>query len=261
MERLRFLVFEHEAHEHPGNMRDIARERGVDLEVVDFSNKLFSFYNLPEIWPFQSFDALIIMGGSMGAKREDPPFRSKTMELRTIQHATGNIPIFGVCLGAEEIALAYGGRVFVNKIEEKITKEIGFYRVDLTDDGMHDPLYRGLNNPLFVLEWHGDAFSLPEGAMRLSTTSLCENQSFIIRNRERLVAYGQLFHLEVTADMMPVWIEKNKEWIHEGFKSNDEELVEYAETFERELREGNTIVFGNFIEEARKQARARGKYV
>ncbi len=79
--------------------------------------------------------------------------------------------------------------------------EVGLLEVELTDEGRADPLFAGLDQPLVSLQWHGDTFELPQGAVRLARSADVANQAF--RAGER--AYGVQFHLEVTAEMAREW--------------------------------------------------------
>lgn len=261
-DRLELLVFEHQKHEHTGNIEKIVTEQGVHLNIVPLWSPVFHAGSLPTIWPMnEDTDGLLFMGGSMGVNDSEKEFPSKTMELRTIQSAYGRIPIFGTCLGAQEIAKALGADVHPNMVEGRVTKEIGYYRLSLTEEGMEDALYKGLDSSPLVLQWHGEAFDLPRGTIRLASSPLCENQAFVLREERRLLAYGQLFHLEMTKDMMPDWVRENEDWIHKDFRANGKQLIEETGENESILEEENRIVFGNFIEEVRVQARTRGKDV
>src|SRR5439155_972249 len=53
-----------------------------------------------------------------------------------------------------------------------------------------------------ALQWHGDTFDLPEGAVRLAGSPAYPNQAFRFEN-----AYGVQFHLEVSGDMAREWLD------------------------------------------------------
>ena len=77
----------------------------------------------------------------------------------------------------------------------------GCSTVELTAEGRADPLFAGLDDQLVSLQWHGDTFDLPAGAVRLARSPAAPNQAF--RAGER--AYGVQFHLEVTGEMAREW--------------------------------------------------------
>ena len=74
--------------------------------------------------------------------------------------------------------------------------------VELTDDGRADPVFGGLDGDLVTLQWHGDTFDLPDGAVRLASSPAYANQAFRFER-----AYGVQFHLEVSAEMAREWAE------------------------------------------------------
>lgn len=145
----------------------------------------------------KGYCALIVMGGPMGVyETEDYPFIKD--ELRLIEGALKDkVPTLGVCLGAQLLAHAAGGRVYKGR-----AKEIGWYDVELTPSGLTDKLLLGLPAKMKVFQWHGDTFDVPAGAVNLASSPLFENQ--LIRVGEN--AYGVQFHLEVTGGMVEEWI-------------------------------------------------------
>ena len=54
-------------------------------------------------------------------------------------------------------------------------KEIGFAPLSLTDAGLASPLRALVGIP--VLHWHGESFTLPDGALRLAATPACAQQA------------------------------------------------------------------------------------
>src|SRR4029079_8513533 len=68
-------------------------------------------------------------------------------------------------------------------------------------DGRDDPLFAGLGDRFVSLQWHGDTFDLPAGAVRLASSPPIPNQAFRVGDR----AYGVQFHLEVTGEMAAEW--------------------------------------------------------
>ena len=74
------------------------------------------------------------------------------------------IPLLGICLGAQLIAQAAGGRVY-----QADEKEFGWYAVELTEDGERDFLFQGVPQLYEVFQWHEDTFSIPPQGKRLVT--------------------------------------------------------------------------------------------
>ena len=79
--------------------------------------------------------------------------------------------------------------------------EVGLLAGRADRRGREHPLFAGIDEPLVSLQWHGDTFELPPGAVPLARSPAAPNQAF--RAGER--AYGVQFHLEVTAEMAREW--------------------------------------------------------
>jgi GMP synthase-like glutamine amidotransferase len=112
-----------------------------------------------------------------------------------------DLPVLGVCLGAQQLALALGADVATGADEE-----IGIGAVSLTGPGRRDPVfgpeYGGLGDPnVPCVHWHADTFSLPERSVHVAATRMFPNQAFRFGN----LAYGLQFHVEVDAALARAW--------------------------------------------------------
>jgi GMP synthase (glutamine-hydrolysing) len=144
----------------------------------------------------ESADLLIVLGGPIGAYEDDRyPFLRKELALLERRLATDR-PTLGVCLGGQLMARALGARVFPGP-----TKEIGWGRVELTDEGRASSLGPLAEENAEVLHWHGDTFDLPDNAVRLASTAAYENQAFVFGKSN----LGLQFHLEVDARRLEEW--------------------------------------------------------
>ena len=63
--------------------------------------------------------------------------------------------------------------------------EVGLLEVELTAEGRADPLFAGLDDRLVSLQWHGDTFDLPAGAVRLASSPI-DRQPGVPGRRARL---------------------------------------------------------------------------
>ncbi|CAM2963224.1 type 1 glutamine amidotransferase [Rariglobus hedericola] len=133
------------------------------------------------------FDWLIVMGGPMNIYqyRDHPWLRAEKRVIRDAVAAGKRV--LGICLGAQLIADALGGKVYQNA-----QKEIGWFPVMAVPEGNLSPFAFPETTP--VLHWHGDTFSLPPGGVWLARSEGCENQAFAIGTR----VLGLQFHLEMT---------------------------------------------------------------
>jgi GMP synthase-like glutamine amidotransferase len=132
---------------------------------------------------------VVVLGGEMSAA-SDGGFPSRGAELALLGDAVRRrVPLLGVCLGAQLLALAGGGSVFAGAAG----LELGWTHVRLDDGAVTDPLFAGLPPVLCVLNWHGDTFELPPAAVPLASGPVYRNQAFRLGDR----AWGVQFHIEV----------------------------------------------------------------
>ena len=136
------------------------------------------------------FSGLCFMGGPMSVN-DALPWISKTLDL--IRQADGKgIPVIGHCLGGQLMARAFGGAVTRNPV-----KEIGWGEVQATSEA-DDWLGSALRFEAF--HWHGETFSVPQGATRILGSIHCANQAFV-----RGPHLGMQCHVEMTDSMIRAW--------------------------------------------------------
>ncbi len=233
---MKFLVFQHVPHEHPGRIAAYCKEKGIGLNTIEF----WKPYKIPSA---ASYDALIIMGGPQSVYDYDKSYPSKKDEVAAVKTALKKkIPVLGICLGSQLLAYALGAKVYPNMLNGKRAKEAGFFEVSLTEEGKSDSIFSGLTSPLKVLQWHGDAFDIPDGAAKLASSTSCSNQAF-----RHGSAYGLLFHLEFTPAMILKQTEIDRNWMHKDNEVNEEELIMQAEANESLMEKQFRMVFGNFL--------------
>ncbi|MGA3027858.1 MAG: gamma-glutamyl-gamma-aminobutyrate hydrolase family protein [Bryobacteraceae bacterium] len=217
-------VVRHVPFEHLGRIAPALERAGFSYQYYD----LFAGAAPPD--PAAS-PALILMGGPQSANDDLDYLRA---ELRLIEAAVrAGRPVLGICLGAQLLAKALGARVYRNPV-----KEIGWFPLHFNEAGAGDPLLTGLANPSPVLQWHGETFDLPAGAIHLAWSEACRNQAFRYGSR----VYGFQFHLETTADMIADWIRQD---------ANCGDVRELRESldpgaFDREQEEAAALVFGRW---------------
>lgn len=105
-----------------------------------------------------------------------------------------NVPLLGICQGAQSIAHVLGAHVGPSSHG---ASEFGFYELTPTNEG------RGefLTEPLVMPQNHFHGFDTPVGAVNLASTGAFPHQAFRVTPR----AYGLQFHPEVTADGFRRW--------------------------------------------------------
>ena len=140
-------------------------------------------------------DLLIILGGPMSVNDEATlPWLAaeKAFIARVI---SAGIPTLGICLGAQLIASALGAAVGPGR-----EREVGWWPVEAVRPTPTSLPYDVFPFPERVtcLQWHGETFALPAGAVHLARSQGCEHQAMQIGRR----VIGLQFHPEAT----PQWI-------------------------------------------------------
>jgi GMP synthase (glutamine-hydrolysing) len=182
------LVLQHIACEPPGVYEDVLRERGSRLHRVEVD----AGEALP---PWRGFDAIVAMGGPMSVNDEETLPWLREEKALVAEAVRAGVPFWGVCLGVQLLASSLGARVYPGG-----EPEVGVLPVELTEAGLDDPVFGAVPRCLVTLQWHGDTFDLPVGAVRLAGSNAYANQAFRVAN-----AYGVQFHLEVSPDMAREW--------------------------------------------------------
>jgi GMP synthase-like glutamine amidotransferase len=185
----RLLVLQHIECEPPGAFADELAAWGGQLVTVMVNQG----QELPDVG---EFDGIIAMGGPMGAyELERLPWLAG--ELAFIADAVrAELPFWGVCLGSQLLAASLGAAVAPG-----VEPEVGVLPVQRTPEAAADPVFALAPDSFRALQWHGDTFELPEGAVRLARSEAYENQAFVV-NR----AYGLQFHIEIGRALGLEWV-------------------------------------------------------
>ncbi len=139
-------------------------------------------------------DLLVVLGGPIGVY-EDDVYTFLSDEIAAVSaRLEAEMPVLGICLGAQIMARAAGKRVYPSGV-----KEIGWAPLTLTEAGRRSAL--GPLGRLPVLHWHGDTFDLPDGAELLASTEAVRHQAFAIGRH----ALGLQFHLEAQPGQLERW--------------------------------------------------------
>jgi GMP synthase (glutamine-hydrolysing) len=182
------LVLQHIACEPPGVYEDELIAWGAGLHRVEVDEG-------EPIPDWRQFGAIIVMGGPMGAYQENElPWLVRERQLLADAVASG-MPIWGVCLGAQLLAASLGARVAPGG-----DPEVGVLTVRCTEAADADPVFSALPPEFKALQWHGDTYDLPQGAVQLARSDSYEQQAFVVGR-----AYALQFHLEVTSGLATLW--------------------------------------------------------
>jgi GMP synthase-like glutamine amidotransferase len=210
------LIITHVNSEGPGTLEDFLISQHIDIKMVHFSHR--------EVLPRDplEYDIIITMGGPMSVHDEDRyPFLGEEVGFLR-KDIEGNVPLLGICLGAQIIARSCDA--WVGKAKKK---ELGWKDVFITEAGKQDLLFQGVSDVMRVFQWHEDTFDIPQGSTFLATGWDCENQAFRYRN-----AFGLQFHIEVTREMLCQWFEGSPELdtILQGYEEIEGVLTTCAKT-------------------------------
>ncbi len=198
MNDMSVLIIKNIPAEGPGTIEDCLKKKGIPYRILEFSRG-------EEVSGTGEYSHLIVMGGPMAVYEMDKyPYLRKEAELIRNFIESGKA-VFGVCLGAQMIAHALGAGVYPGG-----TEEVGWYKVDMTPEGMKDPAFSSLsvdNAPAAeVFQWHGDTFDLPRDAVRIASSEIYPNQAF----RYGSSVYALQFHIEVTPAVIKEWFENEE---------------------------------------------------
>lgn len=199
----------HETFEVPGAYLKWAQERGHNVT----STKVYEEDKLPET--VDGIDFLIVMGGpqSPAENRQAFPYYDPKAEIALIQKAIdADIYIVGVCLGAQLLSVAYGG-----KYEHSPEREIGVFPINLTEAGLADDHIKDFGSTLDTGHWHGDMPGLSDNAVVLATSKGCPRQ--IVRFSPKHYAFQA--HLEFDPEAIDLLIAADGE---EHLRQQNQEL-------------------------------------
>ncbi|GAC1358046.1 MAG: type 1 glutamine amidotransferase [Ktedonobacteraceae bacterium] len=183
------LILQHMRENPEGFVGSLLDEYHVAYDVIDVEKQ-----TLPDP---AGYAAIIAFGGDQHVYDEHtyPYFRQEKVLIQ--QAIQLHIPFLGLCLGGQLLAAAIGGQV-----KPHTMTEIGFFDVELTEAGKHDPLFAGLPGHQKVFHWHEDTFDLPPEAVLLATNENTQNQAF----RYGQCAYGLQYHIEVDESTLNTWL-------------------------------------------------------
>lgn len=184
------IAIRHVAFEDLGTLTPILEQAGYTITYLEAG-----YDNLRNL-EAKSPDLLIVLGGPIGAYDDvNYPFIRDEIKLLK-DRLQADLPVLGICLGAQLMARALGASVYPSGHQE-----IGWAPVALTEAGQRSPLDALASNQTSMFHWHGDTFDLPEAATLLASTPICQHQAFAIGRN----SLGLQFHPEVTSLGLEKW--------------------------------------------------------
>lgn len=192
-DRPTLLAIQHVPWETPHRILDACG--GLDVHTV----KPLAGQPLPD---HDEVAGAVVMGGPMNV--DDPRHPELATEREWLAEAMRrDLPVLGICLGAQLLARALGAEVRRGE-----GPELGYAPVEIVDPD--DPILGALAPRTTVPHWHGDVFDLPDGASHLARSERTEIQAFRRGN-----AWGVLFHPESDLALLEAWLAV-PEMVHEA---------------------------------------------
>ncbi len=181
---MRFLVLQHDADKSLGLLEQPLRLAGVELDVRMAGRDPVEL---------DGHAAVIALPGLAnpvdGTVAVDETRETLRAALRR------GVPVLGICLGAELLAEAAGGRV------RPCPPEYGYVRVAVEPLAALDPLLGGLPAEVEAFQAHSFAVELPPEGIALARS---EHAVQAFRLGER--SWGIQFHPEPTFEMLESWL-------------------------------------------------------
>jgi GMP synthase (glutamine-hydrolysing) len=213
------LVIEHETDCPPAVLADVLEHEGVTLRLV----RAHRGDQVPD--DLRGVEGLVVLGGGMDADDDagHPWFPAVRALIRTARDR--RVPTLGICLGAQQLALALEGRM-----GRRAVAEVGILPLVPTDEGRDDPLITSLGAQPEVLQWHQDQVTaLPPASRLLATGADGEPQAFVTED----LAWGVQFHPEVTAEVVRRWAETSDLLPADSTPARAADAIDRAETARR----------------------------
>lgn len=185
----RLLVIQPDEQDPLGPLGDWLTAAGAELDLRTPAD-------LPD--HTSGYAGLVCLGGHMGAYDDlDFPWLADVRRLLA-EATTRQLPTLAICLGAQLLAVATGGRVTA----APDGPEVGPLLVAKRDVGWNDPLFADMPFMPDVMQFHSDVVAqLPPNSVLLAASTLYPNQAF----RVGRVVYGIQFHIETTTELVESW--------------------------------------------------------
>lgn len=179
-------VFRHASTEGPGYIADFFDARRIPWVPIHIDRG----DAVPD--SCRGFGGLVFMGGPMSVN-DDLPWIPRSLALIREAVAAG-VPVLGHCLGGQLMAKALG-----SSVSRAPVKEIGWGEVHVADNADARAWF-GATRDFLGFHWHGETFTLPQGAVHLLSSPHCRNQAFALGRH-----LGFQCHVEMTAEMVRLW--------------------------------------------------------
>lgn len=196
-------VLQHTPNEGPGSIQKWAHLHHHEFYVYH----PYQFGILPTA---EETDFLVILGGPMSPNDDLPWIKQERQLIKKL--LARNVPILGICYGAQQIVKTLGYQV-----KKAPVKEVGWGPVTVQTD-----MIKGLPHELTVLHWHEEMFEIPQEAKILFSNDNLQNQGFVLGKQ----AVGLQFHLEPEEDNLKEIVVNDAQYISGSvFQQTAEQII------------------------------------
>ena len=183
------LIFEHIETSGPGLFQTFLLERSFPFQILRPNQG----EAIPESKEISDYSGLCFLGGLESVTE---PTAAMIKEISLIKTAaTMQVPVIGHCLGGQLISKALGGEV-----SKQNNVEFGWSRLYPEDNQTSHQWIVESATPQYVMQWHSDTFSIPEGSSRILVGDYCCNQAFVHGN-----ILAMQFHIEIDCQTIKHW--------------------------------------------------------
>ena len=156
------LAIVHQRDAGPGVFITAAAARGVGLDTWHPAE------GEPAPPEPSAYDAVLTFGGAMHADQEDRHAWLRQEKALLAELLGEGTPLLGVCLGSQLLAEAGGGSP-----RRASEPEIGWRKVELTPEGVTDPLLGVLPPRFEAFQWHSYKVAFLAEAVPLARSPVC----------------------------------------------------------------------------------------
>jgi GMP synthase (glutamine-hydrolysing) len=192
------LVIRNDAKEGSGQLGRLIAARGYDQdELLGWEA---DYTNLQVV----DYAGLVVLGGAQGAYETDA-YPYLLDEIALIKNfIDAEVPVIGLCLGAQLLATALGGEVKQND-----QKELGWFDIYVNEEGQQDALMKHHSSSASAFHFHGDYFDTPPDCAGLANSDLTRCQLFRFKDN----VYGFQYHVEVDYPLIEVMCMNNVDYM------------------------------------------------
>lgn len=226
------LVVQHLPHEHAGVLGEVLARAGV-------STVTWRAWAQPEMpGRLQEYRAVAVLGGDMFTDESDRWPHLNTVRDLLRKAVQADIPSLCLCLGAQLLAEACGGRVSHG------TPEIGYIPITLTPSGRRDPVVSAVADGTSFFNADADQIHLPSQATLLAFSAATAVHAFRVG-----AAVGLQYHPEIDASFVAAYVEAPG--VREYLQANDwtgEELLRQARLLNIAHRAAGQSLFAAWLD-------------